>query len=60
MCTDGGCGASELAGGSSGLLAHGTTCGTGGDGSGLVGSIAGHMNILFLAYLAPELSKHML
>ena len=46
------CGASELAGGGNGLLVGGAT---GGDGSRLVGSTAGHMNLLFQGYLYPEL-----
>ena len=41
MCSGGGCGACELAGGDNGLLTSGATGGTGGDGSGLVGCTAG-------------------
>ena len=40
-------GASELAGGTTGVTVE--------DGSCLVGSNAGKMNLLFIAYLAPEL-----
>ena len=48
VCTYGGCGASELAGGGNGLHVGGTIGGVGGDGSGLVSSNAGCMNLLFL------------
>ena len=55
VCIDGGCRASELAGGGNGLLTSSTIGGTGGDSSVLVGSTASQMNCLFLVYLAPEL-----
>ena len=50
-----GCGPSALAGDGNGLLVCGATGGIGGDGSGLVGSTACHMSLLFLVYLASEL-----
>ena len=55
MCSDDGYGASELDSGDNSLFISGATGGTGGNGSGLVGSTAGQMNFLFLVYLAPEL-----
>ena len=54
MHTGGGYGASELVDGGNGPLVGDASC-IGGDGSGLVGSTAGHMNLFFLVYLAPEL-----
>ena len=56
MCTGGQLGAYQLTGGGSCLLVCCATGDNGGDDSGLVGSITGHMNITFLAYLAPEVA----
>ena len=55
MYTGCGCGAPELAGVGNGLLVGGATGGIGGDGSGLVGPTVGHISLLLLVYLAPEL-----
>ena len=56
VCTGSGCGASELAIGDDGLLISGVTGCSSVDGSGLVGSIAGHISLLLLVYLVPELA----
>ena len=52
--TSGGYGTSKLAGGGNGLFVGDATVGIDGGGFGLVGSTTGHMNLLFLVYLALE------